>query len=47
VSLEALFGQLFLVTVVAVLVANLGRATRAGSRATPAGNDDAAERDEE
>ena len=47
VSLEALFGQLFLVTVVAVLVANLGRATRAGSRATPARNDDAAERDEE
>jgi hypothetical protein len=28
VSLEALLGQLFLVTVVAVLVANLGRAAR-------------------
>ena len=28
VSLEALLGQIFLVTVVAVLVANMGRATR-------------------
>ncbi len=31
VSLEALLGQLFLVTVVAVLVANLGRAARHGT----------------
>jgi hypothetical protein len=46
VSLEALFGQLFLVTVVAVLVANLGRAARP-TRAAPAGEDDAAEPDEE
>jgi voltage-gated potassium channel Kch len=28
VSLEALLGQIFLVTIVAVLVANMGRATR-------------------
>jgi Ion channel len=33
VSLEALMGQLFLVTVVAVLVANLGRAARHGTKA--------------
>ncbi len=37
VSLEALLGQLFLVTVVAVLVANLGRAARHG--AAPVGAD--------
>lgn len=41
VSLEALLGQIFLVTVVAVLVANLGRAARhsRGSVADPADDD--------
>ena len=33
VTLEALFGQIFLVTVVAVLVANMGRAARRGPTA--------------
>lgn len=43
VSLEALLGQLFLVTVVAVLVANIGRATRIGRGPRPATEtDDAA-----
>jgi hypothetical protein len=43
VSLEALLGQLFLVTIVAVLVANLGRAARAAlsdSSAGPADGED-------
>ncbi len=46
VSLEALLGQLFLVTVVAVLVANLGRAARHPT-GTASAADDAAELDDE
>jgi hypothetical protein len=46
VSLEALLGQLFLVTVVAVLVANLGRAARS-TRTGSAAVQDPAERDED
>ncbi len=41
VSLEALLGQIFLVTVVAVLVANIGRATRHASSAAAAVRDPA------
>lgn len=47
VSLEALLGQLFLVTVVAVLVANLGRAARRTTGTAPTAADEAAELDEE
>jgi uncharacterized membrane protein len=39
VSLEALLGQLFLVTIVAVLVANLGRAARAARGMSDSGTD--------
>jgi hypothetical protein len=39
VSLEALLGQIFLVTVVAVLVANMGRARAAAASAPPAVED--------
>jgi hypothetical protein len=46
VSLEALLGQLFLVTVVAVLVANLGRAARS-TRTGSAAVQDPAEPDED
>ena len=45
VSLEALSGQIFLVTVVAVLVANLGRAARPSPKAADSDADEADDED--